>query len=297
MYIGIDIGGTSIKGVLLSNKKIIAKIKIPTKSKTNKKILVGQIFECIKKLIAGKRRVKVIGIGAAGPVDFKNQKVLNPPNVTALENLYLGRIIEKKFKIKTKIENDANCCGLAEVLLGAGKDKKVVTGLTLGTGVGGFVIINKKIFRGKSLRATEFGHKIKINKNGRKCNCGSKGCLEAYINEKGIRKTAKKIFGREIGTIKLYEMAKKRDKKAIEVWKITGRYLGLGLANIVDTLNPDIIIIGGGIAGAGKFLLNPAKKEMRKNILSPEAKNTLVVRAKLGEFAGAIGAGLLNFIS
>jgi len=297
MYIGIDIGGTNIKGVLLDGKKVAGRIKISTQSKTNKKLLIGQIFKCIEKLIAMGKTVKGIGIGVAGPVDFENQKILNPPNVTALENLYLGRIIEKKIKIKTKIENDANCCGLAEALLGAGKDKKVVTGLTLGTGVGGFVIINKKIFRGKSLRATEFGHKIKINKNGRKCNCGRRECLEAYINEKGIQKTAKEIFGREIGTIKLYEMAKEKNKRAIKVWEITGKYLGLGLANIVDTLNPDIVIIGGGIAGAGKFLLNPAKKEMRKNILSPKAKNTPVVRAKLGEFAGAIGAGLLNFTS
>src|SRR4030042_986559 len=198
MTIGIDIGGTNIKGVLLDGKKVAGRIKISTQSKTNKKLLIGQIFKCIEKLIAMGKTVKGIGIGVAGPVDFENQKILNPPNVTALENLYLGRIIEKK---------------------------------------------------------------IKINKNGRKCNCGRRECLEAYINEKGIQKTAKEIFGREIGTIKLYEMTKKKNKKAIKVWEIIGKYLGLGLANIVDTLNPDIIVIGGGIANAGEFLLNPAKKE------------------------------------
>jgi len=301
MYIGIDIGGTSIKGVLLGGKKIARKIKIPTKSKTNKKIIIAQIFECIRRLI--RKNVKGIGIGVAGPMDFKNQKALNPPNVTGLKNLELGKIIEKKFKIKTIIDNDVHCLVFAEALFGAGKNKQMVVGLGIGTGVGGGIVINKKIIYGKSGTAGEMGHMMIIypersrGEKARKCNCGSRGCLEAYINEKGIQKTAKKIFGREIGTIKLYEMAKKRDKKAIEVWKITGRYLGLGLANIVDTLNPDIVIIGGGIAGAREFLLNSAKKEMRKNILSPKAKNMPVVRAKLGEFAGAIGAGLLSSIS
>lgn len=296
MTIGIDIGGTNIKGVLLSGKKVARRIKIKTKSKTNQKILIGQVFECIKKLITGNKKVKGIGIGAAGPVDFENQKVLNPPNVTGLKNLELGKIIKKEFKIKTIIDNDVHCLVFAEALLGVGKNKKMVVGLGIGTGGGGGIVMGGKIIYGKSGTAGELGHMM-INKNGRKCNCGSRGCLEAYINEKGIRKTAKEIFGREIGTIKLYEMAKKRNKKAIEVWKITGRYLGLGLANIVDTLNPDIIVIGGGIAGAGEFLLKSARKEMKKNILSPLAKDTKIVRAKLGEFAGAIGAGLLNFIS
>ena len=314
MTIGIDIGGTNIKGVLINGnlsagkagKKVIAKIKILTRSKTNQKIIFGQIFKCIEKLIQKSKNVgrptsyiQGIGIGVAGPVDFENQKALNPPNVTGLKNLELGKIIEKKFKIKTIIDNDVHCLAFAEALLGAGKNKKMVVGLGIGTGVGGGIVIDKKIIYGKSGTAGEMGHMMIVypersrGEKARKCNCGSRGCLEAYINEKGIQKTAKEIFGREINTIKLYEMTKKRDKKAIKVWEITGRHLGLGLANIVDTLNPDIIVVGGGIAGAGELLLNPARKEMRKNILSPEAKNTPVVRAKLGEYAGAIGAGLL----
>lgn len=129
--------------------------------------------------------------------------------------------------------------------------------------------------------------------NGRLCGCGNKGCLETYINEKGIKKTAKEVFGKEIDSITLHKMAKRGNKKAIKVWQITGRYLGIGLANLVNILNPDILIVGGGIAGAGKFLLEPAIKEMKKNIMSPLAENTRVVKAKLGEYAGAIGAGLL----
>ena len=298
MTIGIDIGGTNIKGVLLKGNKVIAKIKIKTKSKSNKKLLIAQIFECIESMrkahyeCAHANKIKGIGIGVAGPVDFKNQKVLNPPNVTALKNLYLGKLIEKKFKIKTIIDNDVHLMVLAEAILGAGKGKKMVIGLGLGTGVGGGIVLNGKIMHGKGGTAGEIGHTI-IKKDGRRCTCGSKGCLEAYISERGIKETAKEIFGKEIDTITLYKMAKKGDKKAIKAWARVGENLGIGLANLVDTLNPDIIIIGGGIAGAGEFLLVSARKEMKKNILSPIAKNTKVVRAKLGEYAGAIGAALI----
>jgi glucokinase len=293
MTIGLDIGGTNIKGVLLRKNEVIAKIKIKTKSKSNKKNLIAQIFKSIETLIKGRKEIKGIGIGAPSPIDFKNQKILNPPNVPALRNLYLGKIIKDKFKIKTIIDNDVHCLVLAEAILGAGKNKKMVVGLGLGTGVGGGIVLNKKLIRGQEGTGGEFGHTT-IEMGGRQCNCGRKGCLEAYINEKGIRKTAKEIFGREIDSITLQEMAKRGGKKAIKAWEITGKYLGVGLANLVDSLNPDIIIVGGGIARAGELLLSPARKEMKKNILSPLAKDTPVVRAKLDERAGAIGAGLLT---
>lgn len=301
MNIGLDIGGTNIKGVLMKGNKVVARNKVFTKSKSNKKIIITQIFDCIEYLLGKARKVDRIAIGVAGPIDFKKKKVLNPPNVTGLRNTYLAREVEKKFTpylLKKDggaiLDNDVNCLVLAEAVLGAGRRGKLVVGLGLGTGVGGGIVLNKKVFYGADGSAGEIGH-ITVNQKGRKCRCGSRGCLEIYTNERGIRMTAKEVFGNEIDTITLHEMAKKGNKKAIKVWEITGKYLGIGLANIVDILNPDIIVIGGGIAGAGEFLLRPARKEMKKNILSPLAKNTKVVRAKLGEYAGAIGAGLLHF--
>jgi glucokinase len=292
MIIGLDIGGTNIKGILLDGNKIRSKVQYSTKSKTNKNLLLKQIFRCLEILIKKAKKIEGIGIGVAGPVDFKNQKILNPPNVTALKDLELGKIIEKNFKIKTIIDNDVHCLVLAEAILGAGKNKNIVVGLGLGTGVGGGIVIDKKIIYGKNGTAGEMGH-MTIDKYGRKCACGQKGCLEAYIGEKGIRKTAFEFFKKRIDTITLYNMARKGDEKAIETWKETGKYLGIGLANIVDMFNPDVIVIGGGIASAGELLLNSAKSEMRKNILSLSAKKTQVLKTKLGEYAGAIGAGLL----
>ena len=300
MIIGIDIGGTNIKGIILGNQKVIAKVKVSTKSKTNQKIILDQIFKCIEKLIKKANHVghtishiKGIGVGVAGPVDFKNQKILNPPNVIALKNLELGKLIEKKFGIKTIIENDGHLMTLAETILGAGKNKNNVVGITLGTGVGGGLVIDKKIIHGENGTAGEIGH-MTINEHGRKCNCGSRGCLETYLSELGIRKTSYEFFHKRIKSYDLHQIARKGNSEAIEVWDEIGKSLGVGLANIIDVFNPEIIVVGGGIArGAGELLINPAKKEMRKNVLSESAKKTPVILAKLNEYAGAIGAGLL----
>jgi glucokinase len=302
MHIGLDIGGTNIKGVLMKDKRVVNRIRVATKSKTNQKIILGQIFKCIEILIKKKKNVgrptsyiNRIGIGVAGPVDFKNQTILNPPNVVALKGLKLGKLVENRFKIKTIIEHDVNCFVLAEAVLGAGRKYKSVFGLTMGTGVGGGIVLNKKIYHGADDSAGEFGH-MTIEKNGRLCKCGNKGCLEPYINDKGIKKTAEKIFSRKIETMRIFDnLAAKGDKRAIKLYKITGQYLGIGLANLVDAINPGVIIVGGGIMRAGKFILDPARKEMKKNILSLKARKTKLLKAKLGKFSGAIGAGLLNY--
>lgn len=248
MYIGLDVGGHKINSVLVKDGKVIRRMRVATKSTSNKKIIITQIFDCIDYLLnhVGKKQIRGIGIGAPAPV-----------NLTALKNVSLVEIVRREFKIKTKVDNDANCFGLAEAILGAGKGAEILAGLTLGTGIGGAIIVNGEIFHGASGSAAEFGHMI-IKKDGRRCDCGNRGCLEAYLS------------------------VKRREE-----------YLGIGLANIVNIFNPDIIVIGGGIVDAGKFLFEPARKIMRKNILSPLAKNTKVVKAKLGEDAGAIGAALL----
>lgn len=278
----------------MNGNKIIAKIKISTKSRTNKKTLVNQIFDCINNLKGKGLKIEKIGIGVAGPIDFKKQTVLNPPNLTALKRLKLGRIIQDKFRIKTIIEHDVNCFVLAETIYGAGKNYKSVFGITLGTGVGGGMVIDKKIYHGAHGSSGEVGH-ITIEKNGRQCKCGNKGCLEPYICDAGIKQTAQQIFKKQIDSLRVFDdLAQRGDKRAIKLYEIVGKNLGIGLANVVDTINPEAIVVGGGIMRAGKFILNPAKKEMRKNILSQGARKTKVFKSKLGKFAGAIGATLLN---
>jgi len=294
MYIGLDIGGYKINGVLMQNNKIIRKRRAATKSTSNKKIIIAQIFDCVEHLIKDldKSKIRGIGIGAPGPIDLKRGVVLSPPNVKALSGLPLADLVQKKFKTKVILDNDVNCFGIAEGILGAGKGKQNIIGLTLGTGVGGCLILRGRLFHGRDGSASEIGHMI-IKKDGWKCSCGNEGCLEIYVSARGIIRIAKEIGCRGATPTEIMELAKKGNKKAIKVYQVLGEYLGVGLANLVNILNPDIIIIGGGIANAKELLFNPARKVMRKNILSPLAKNTKVVRAKLGEDAGAIGAALL----
>ena len=192
MYIiGLDIGGSKINSVLMKGNRIIRKRKVLTKSLSNRKIMIAQIFDCIESLISevGKSKIKGIGIGVPGPVDFKKQRIFN---ITAFKNIALAKIVQKQFKIKAKVDNDVNCFGLAEAVLGAGKGAKVLVGLTLGTGLGGTIVINGEVFRGISGGAGEFGPMI-IDKNGRKPGrkpngrrLQNKGGLENYLSATAV---------------------------------------------------------------------------------------------------------------
>jgi len=293
--IGIDIGATKISFVLLKEFFIIARKKIKTPKKKSEIIKI--IEENIKNLISNisKSEILGIGLGIAGPLNKKGDIILNSPNLNALSNLKLSKIIEKDLGIKTKMENDARCFTLAEAMMGAGKGKEIVLGITLGTGIGGGLIMAKvktknpkfKIYKGAFGGAGEIGHMV-LDLRGPECSCGSNGCFEKYASEKFI-KMKSKIF-----SVELEEKAKKGDKRAKKIYEEFGRNLGIGLANLVNILDPEVIVVGGGFAKAGDLILGPARKEMRKRVLSTQSrKNVKIEITKLGEFAGALGAALL----
>lgn len=264
MKIGIDLGGTNIKAVLMKGNKIIKKHKTETTKNTSR-----QIPQIIQNL--SKEKIKQIGI--AVPCTIKKDR-LNCPNLPWL----------KKLKIKnTKIENDANCAAIA-----AGKiyKKKNLVCLTIGTGVGGGIIINSNLYKGKG-NAGEIGH-MSIDMNGRKCRCGNRGCLEEYISARGILKTARQKGIKEKSIIRLAQKAGKH-KKHRQVFIQAGRELGAGLANIVNILNPELIVLTGGITKASGLYLSEARKEMKKRALAEPCK---VIITK--EEIGAIGAAMLT---
>lgn len=272
LTVGVDIGATKINFVLLKNEKVFKKRKVLT-PKTKEKI-IKLLKEEIRRLISEVKPVEIsgIGIGVPGPLDKKGDLILNPPNLKCLKNCPLAKIIEKDLKTKTKMENDVNCFALAEALRGAGKGAKIVFGLTLGSGVGGGIVIDGKIYRGAFGGAGEIGH-MTINFNGPKCSCGNYGCLEVYCSEKFL---------------------KRKGRSSPKIYQELGNYLGIGLANLVNLFDPEVIIIGGGIGKAADLFLPTAKKIMKKQIISPISKKYVKIKkAKLGDFAGAIGAGLL----
>jgi len=286
--VGIDIGGTNVKFVLLKNLSILKKIKISTPKSKEK--IVKAITGNVKDLTLGISRYKIsgIGIGIAGPLDLSRRIVLNSPRLKDLRKYPLADVLKKELKLKIVMDNDSNCFALAEAVLGAGKGYDLVLGVTLGSGIGGGIISKckgkSKIFRGRS-SAGEIGHMV-INKEGSKCSCGNYGCFETEASEIFFKK-------RGLDSITEEKKAKAGNKRAKKLYLEFSKNLGIGLANLVNILDPDIIVIGGGFSKAGSLILNPLKKEIKSRILSDQSKNVKIVLSKLGEFSGAIGAALL----
>lgn len=288
--IGIDIGATKTNFVLLRDFKVIRAKRIAT-LKTKRK-LIKAVEENIQKIISDipKSQILGVGIGVTGPLNEKRNLMLNPPNQKYLRLCPLAKIIEddlkKDFKIKTKMDNDVHCFTLGEALLGAGKQAKSVFGVTLGTGVGGGIVINKKLYQGNFGSAGEVGHMV-IKFDGLKCSCGGIGCFEEYGSGRFFKRK-----GADPKT--LAQAARKGDKKALKIFQEYGQYVGMGLSSAINLLDPEIVVLGGGIANTYSFFIKAAKEEMRKRIISPIArKNVKIKRTKLGGLATAIGAALL----
>jgi glucokinase len=262
MIIGLDIGGHSIKAGLVSNNKIIKKIKISIGK--NKKQSLKNIFEIIKKL--DNNKVKSIGIGIPGPADYEKGvigKTLNLP----LNNINLKSIISKKFKKKVVMSNDANCFVLGESIR---LKKKNVVGLTLGTGVGGGIVIDGKLYHGKG-NAAELGHST-IKYDGVKSKCGNNGCIESYVSARGIKR----------------DYGKSPDKlKSTKAWNEIGEKLGITITNLANVFDPDVIVIGGGISNAYNLFQNSMNKTIKKRTFNK------VKVVKGSQDSGILGAASL----
>jgi len=301
--IGVDIGATKIIFGLLKNQKIIKKKKITTPK--TKKNLIKELKENLKSLKDSlSLKIDRIGIGVPGILDIKKGLILKCPNLSYLNNFPLAKTLEKELKIKVLIENDTNCFVLAEALLGAGRNRNIVFGVTLGSGVGGGLILKSKknkflasesknqkskirIYRGGFGTAGEIGHQT-IKLDGLKCSCGNLGCFESYCSAKFFERknsSAKELAGK----------AKGGDKKALKIFKEYGKYLGMGLSNVINLIEPEVIVIGGGISKSWPYFLAETKREIKKRTISPISKKYIKVEiSKLGELAGVIGAGLIN---
>ncbi len=201
-------------------------------------------------------------------------------------------ILKKKISLPVFIDNDANVMALAEFKAGAARGSRNAVCLTLGTGVGGGLILDGKLYRGSSYAAGEIGH-MPLNESGPKCNCGGIACLESYIGNRRIAAHVKRVFGKDIPLDEVSRMANEGNAKARGVWVGVGTKLGVSLAGIVNLLNPDCIVIGGGVAKAGRLLFDTVNKTIGERAMPVQAKAVKVVAAKLGYDAGMIGAGFL----
>ncbi len=306
MYIGLDIGGTTIKGILTDKSgKILKTGKINTE-KTAETIL-NSITEFCNDL-ANSNKIKIskidaIGIGVAGAIDTKKGKIIVSPNIHALDNYSLASKINQKLKVPVFIENDANVALLGEAWLGNGRKYQNWIMLTLGTGVGGGAIIDGKVLRGRDGFAAEFGH-ITIYPDGNPCGCGNKGCLETYASATALVNYATKVLHNNknssaykksavegISSKFIYDEAKNGDKLCNEIIKEVGKNLGIGVANLINIFNPEAVIFAGGLSRAIDLLLPEIKNEVEKRAmkgLKDKIKYHIVKHEDKGPALGAI---------
>ncbi|WP_350344191.1 ROK family protein [Proteinivorax tanatarense] len=309
--IGIDIGGTNIACGLVEEGQILYKTSLATNASEGKESVFNSIFKAVQMVLDNTettiKQIAGIGVGVPGMVDMDTGVVKLAPNLY-WEYVPVKEILEKKFKVPVVVDNDANAAALGEVLSGAGKGNKDVVCITIGTGIGAGLIINGKIHHGKSGGAGEFGHTI-VNEKGPLCNCGSRGCLETLTSATAIVNKGKDILqqesdsilkdciveGQPLGAKEIFLAAQKGDKWCKEVIEESCKHLGMALANVVNLLNPEQIIVGGGVSQAGEALFRPLKKWVNYYSLDILNKDLSVDPAELGNDAGIIGAaGLIK---
>jgi len=286
-----------LKCALLDNGlKIKAKNSFSTRSFNSKQKLLQGIADFITTFILdqGLKRSEIlgVGIGLPGPVDTFKGIVHFLPNIPGWREVNVKKNLDLKTKLPVFIDNDAKLMCLAESSSGAAAGYSNVLCLTLGTGVGGGLIINNSLYRGKDNAAGEFGH-VPINETGPLCGCGSKACLEAYIGNNAILKEAHKIFGPDISLEEISKMANNNDLLSVKFWRDVGKKLGLALSGVINLLNLDAVVIGGGVACAGRPLFESVKETILLRSMRVQAKRVRVFKAKLGTDAGVIGAGYL----
>lgn len=294
--IGIDLGGTNLKIALLNSRYRIIQRKILSTQNFNKKeylisVIVNSINGIIEDSMLKKADILGVGLGLPGPIDQVRGLVHFFPNIPGWSNVKLRSILKQRIGLPVFLDNDAKLMALAEYRLGQAAGFRNVVCLTLGTGVGAGLIISGKLYRGADNAAGEIGH-VPINEFGPLCNCGAIACLESYIGNSRILRQARRQFGRHVSLERLAELAKKQNKKALNIWlRVAGR-LGIALAGAVNLLNLDAIIIGGGVANVGKVLFDKVREAIEERSMYVQARRVKVLRAKLGPDAGMIGAAI-----
>jgi glucokinase len=229
------------------------------------------------------------------------------PNLKGWEGFRLRGFFEDRLGLPTTLDNDANAAGLGEAIFGAGKGYTHVCYFTVSTGIGGGIIANGRLFRGATELAGEFGHQV-IEPNGPRCSCGKWGCLESLASGTSIARRARERLraGAVSSVLELAEgdiervtaetlatAANSGDRFALDFWEETGRYLGIGMGNIINILNPSVIVVGGGASAAGELLLGPARKTAKERSMTELAEACEIVLAALGSDVGIVGAAAL----
>jgi glucokinase len=308
--IGIDVGGTNLRGALVgTDGKIINRMKIASDADKGIDAVIDNLVRLIKG-IGGGEEVSAVGFGIPGIIDFKAGIITQAPNICNVNNYPIRENLRARLgdAIPVIIENDANCAAVGEWWMGAGKDAGSLVMITLGTGVGGGIILDGKLWRGADGFGGEVGH-MTIYPDGPRCNCGNYGCLEVYSSATGIRrmvretlsdpdtKTALRELVRDEDPGRIPEAVMKAalegDRAALGIWEQFGTALGIGTASLVNILNVEMIVLGGGVSLAWDMFIDRAVAELKRRALRAPAERVRVMKSVLGDDEGIIGASYL----
>jgi glucokinase len=287
--IGLDLGGTKIlAGVVDRDGHVEQRREHATPTASQDELLAG-LDEAVEELLTDE--IGALGFGVPAQIDQRSGRALKAVNIP-LKDMYLRDRMKDRFGLPVGIENDANAATYAEFRFGAARDVDTMIMLTLGTGCGGGAVIDGKLFRGWA----EFGH-IVIEYDGLPCQgtCTGRGHLEPYVTGVAAAKLAQAEFGPAVDAHRLVRLANEGEPRAVQILDGIGRRLGAGIGSLVNIFNPELVVIGGGFAAAGDFILEPAREILRREALAEAGYRVPVVRAELGTAAGLIGAGLVAF--
>jgi glucokinase len=312
-FIGIDLGGTKILAGMFDQRiECIGRAKLKTKGYRGPKAVIERILRCVDELVQATEipltRVKALGLGAPGAVDPATGTVLFAPNLPNWKKIPLGQELEDKLQIPVRIENDGNVCALGVHALEFGGTPRNLIGIFIGTGIGAGIIIEGKLYSGFNKTAGEVGHMV-VQVGGPKCGCGNRGCLEAIAGrqaiyrriqamiEEGNKSALTEIAGEDFETIRsgdLRKAIKRGDKITRTVLEDAAYYIGIGVANLMNLLNPEKIVLGGGVIDALKDLMLPTIIETAHlHALAGTDKGIQISATKLGDDAGISGAAVL----
>ncbi|MDE0326639.1 MAG: ROK family protein [Candidatus Poribacteria bacterium] len=311
--VGIDIGGTKLATVVAdSTGHILGKVRKPTLAEKGPEYALGLLFDMVRETIslAGVEQASIsaIGVSCGGPLDTKTGIVYSPPNLPGWDALPLKAKLESEFQVPVTIENDANASALAEYRFGGGRGYNAVLYMTMSTGIGGGIVLDGQIYHGANDSAGEVGHQILLP-DGPLCGCGKRGCLEALcsgpaiarraqaaIRKQPVNKKASTMLSLTNGRIEnvksehVLEAARAGDTLALELVSETAYYMGWGIANLVNVLNPDIVLLGTIAIAAGDLLLDPIRETVSKFAMARPAAAVEIKPAQLGDTLGDLAA-------
>jgi glucokinase len=308
-FVGLDVGGSTMKaGVVDDQGRPLSTVSLPTEAFRGQEKGLDRMCETIRLAVARAglqpEQVQAIGVATPGTMDIPAGIILDPPNLRPWQNVPVRQHIEQTFRIPTAFQNDANAAALGEYWIGAGKDAHSMVLFTLGTGVGGGIVIGDLVVQGEHSHGAELGHQKIETSNPRQCGCGRWGCLEAYASAIAVVKRTREALAQDGGRSPLHRLLQRAgeltakdifdaagsDPLAAKIVEDTAFYLAVGAMNMMHTIDPDMVVYGGGMTATGEPFLERIRHHVRLLAFPVPAEKTLIRYAQLGSDAGFIGA-------